>query len=384
MIAIRTLAAVLVAGLVPAVAIAWPADPVTGWPPRHPAGTGTGTIATSAFRLSDRKHYGQPANGSGYSEILTTGRAREAWIFGGTNPGGPSSPVAGQWNGSAFVATPLPPGLGGFITDAVAVSADDIWAASQYGQYVVHWNGHRWSVVRRWTTGQITGLTALSARNVWVFGATEGGTQGAGTWHFNGTTWTRYTGAASTIYRASAMSSADIWAIFATPVAQSVRWYHQGRWQSVPAGRALAKVQLHDILALSDRDVWVLGAQTSRPGVSSMVLARWNGRAWWRVPISLHAWPGQLAPGIHGGVLVTATPGGAMAAGLILTVSPRGVQTVTRIQSAQGSGVSDAALIPGARGIWAIGGILTAQGSDAALWTGQLPRTRRSATDDDE
>jgi hypothetical protein len=381
MIAIRTVAGALVVGLLPAVAVASSAGQAAGQPSRHPAGTGA--VVTSAFRVSAREHYGQAANGSGYSVILTTGSPRHAWVLGGTNPGGPSSPVAGQWNGSKFVASRLPHGLTGFITDACAVSPDDVWAASQYGRYVLHWNGHLWSVARSWPSGQITGLIALSADDVWVFGAPASGGQGTGTWHFDGVSWTRYTGPSGTIYRASAVTSRDIWAISDARMAQAIMWYHQGRWHTVPAGRALAGVQLHDILAVSDSDVWVLGAVSSKSGQISLALARWDGRTWLRVPVRLHAWPGRLARGPHGGVLVTAVPAGAIASGLILAVSPNGAQTTMRIQAAQGSGVSDAALIPGTRDIWASGGILTLRGSDAAIWSGQLARTRRPPTDDD-
>ena len=179
------------------------------------------TISGSSPRVVVSRHYGPPANASGYSVILLTG-AKTAWAFGGTNPGGPSRPVAGHWNGSTMTPSKLPAGLAGFISDASAPSARDIWATSQYGGYVLHWNGRRWHVARRWRYGEITGLTAISVRNVWTFGTTASGARGTGTWHFDGTSWQPVSGPARRIYRASAVSGHDIWAITASPGSVSV------------------------------------------------------------------------------------------------------------------------------------------------------------------
>ena len=66
----------------------------------------------------------------------------------------------------------------------------DIWAVSYAGGYVVHWNGAGWRVAKCWRQhGVLSGVTALSPADVWVFGTTAGGFRGLGTWHFNGRTW---------------------------------------------------------------------------------------------------------------------------------------------------------------------------------------------------
>ena len=131
-------------------------------------------VSAATFRVAATRHYGQPGNASGYSVIVATGR-REMWAFGGTNPGGQSAPVAVRLNGRAMTPSQLPAGLSGFISDASAPSDRDIWAASEYGRYVVHWNGRRWRVAKRWGHGLITGLAAVSAHDVWVFGLAAAG-----------------------------------------------------------------------------------------------------------------------------------------------------------------------------------------------------------------
>ena len=388
MLRIRSTAAM--AGLVPAIALG--VGVISGPGAARPAGLShsvtarpvdarpTARISRTVSEVAVIRHYGQPTNASGYSAIVVTG-ARQAWAFGGTNPGGPSLPVAERWNGTTATPATLPAGLRGFISDASAPSARDIWAASQYGGYVLHWNGRHWQVARRWGGGQITGLAAISSTDVWTFGTTATGSRESGTWHFNGTSWHSVSGLARSIYRASAVSRRDIWAIAASPGADSILRYNGGTWRLLRTGRALTGVQPHDILAISWRDVWVVGNQVDRSGVR-LVLAHWNGAHWTRLVSSEHAWAGRLSPGPRGTVLVTATPANASATGLILEASAHGWQVAISIQSGLGSGVSDVATIRGTRWFWATGGILTRLGGDAAIWTGPLARAAHHADDD--
>jgi hypothetical protein len=385
MLRIRSTAAV--AGLVPVMALGGATGPAMA---RQAA---TGTIATphharstvqasvSPYRILASSHFGQPWNASGYSAIVVTGR-RQAWAFGGTNPGGPSRPVAEHWTGAVMTRAALPPGLAGFISDASAPSATDIWADSEYGGYVLHWNGTRWYLAKRWY-GTITGLTAVSADNVWIFGASADG-NGTGTWHFNGRSWRRVAGAAGRIYRASATSRRDIWAITTGTKDDAVLRYDGKRWRPVRTGHVLAGVAASDILATSRRDVWVLGNEVSK-GSIRLVLAHWNGTRWRRITARVAAFAGRLSPGMHGTVLVTATPAQASAAGLVLQVNAAGQQRVTAIRSGLGSGVSAVALLRGTRLVLASGGVLTRLGGDAVIWEGRLtrPAHHRIADDDD-
>jgi hypothetical protein len=374
MLRIRSTAAM--AGLLPVLALAGPAGPAIARP-AAPAGEAAAahvrpaaSVSRSAFRVAVSRHYGEPGNASGYSVVVVTGR-REAWAFGGTNPGGPSTPVAERWNGRTMTPSALPAGLTGFITDASAPSATDIWAASEYGGYVLHLDGTRWRVAMRWPGETITGLTAVSADDVWVFGTTASGARQTGTWHFNGRSWRRVAGAAASIYRASAASRRDVWAIAATPRADSILRYRGRTWRPMPTGRVLAGVTLHDVLAISDRNVWVVGDETSA-GTVRLVLAHWNGTRWRTVGTRVRAWAGRLAPGPHGSVLITATPADAAASGLILQAGANGWRRAITIQSGLGSGVSDVALLRRTRSLLASGGILTRLGGDAVLWS--VPR----------
>ena len=329
--------------------------------------------STAVLRVAVTRHYGRLANASGFSVLVMTG-ARRAWAFGGTNPGGPSTPVAARWNGSTLTPSALPPGLTGFISDATATARNDVWAASQYGHYVLRWDGQRWSVAGQWRQGEITGLAAISPDDVWIFGTTVLGSRVMGTWHFDGTSWQLVPGPARAIYRASAISGGDIWAISASATGDSLLRYNGRRWRTTETGRALAGVLPRDILAMSNDDVWVVGDRVSRDGTPHLVLAHWNGVAWSRLAGGLRAWAGRLAPGPGCNVLVTATPASGATTGLILHASPQGWGAGIVGQSGLGSGVSDVALAPGAESLWATGGVLTRLGGNAAIWSGPLAR----------
>jgi hypothetical protein len=330
------------------------------------------TTTGATFELTAGRHYGQPANASGYSVIVRTGPA-SAWLLGGSNPGGPSTPVAAQWNGTQLTTAALPSGLTSFVSDASATSMNDVWAVSQYGRYLLHYDGVQWRVVKRWQAGQITGLTAIAPADVWIFGTTADGTSDIGTWHWDGYNWQRQYGLAGSIVRASATSDSDIWAIAASSASYSILYYDGTSWQPVPTGSDLDGVQPRDILATSPSDVWVLGTQADTADGPRLVLLHWNGTGWTSLVTQISAWAGRLAAGANGGVLVTATPADASAAGLILQVAaPDGWPVVTAESWLANGSVSDALLAGGTQSVWASGAILTRLGGEAVIWTGQL------------
>jgi hypothetical protein len=139
----------------------------------------------------------------------------------------------------------------------------------------------------------------------------------------------------------------------------------------VRTGRVLAGVTLHDVLAVSADSVWVVGDEVSA-GSSRIVLAHWNGARWHRIPTQVRAWPGRLARGPHGSVLITATPAAGAAAGLILQASVTGWRPPIMIRSRLGSGVADVALLRRARSLLASGGTLTPSGGNAVIWAVRL------------
>ena len=328
-----------------------------------------------AWQMATTVHYGPADNASGYSAVIAPGKD-DAWVFGGTNPGGTSSPAAEHWDGRRWHAWRLPAGLSGFIVGAAASSPGDVWAVG--GDYALHWNGSRWAVAKTWSqAGQATSVVAVSPRDVWVFGSSSfSGEASLGAWHYDGRAWTRAAGIADAIYRASAVSPRDIWAITVSPRGGSVLHYDGRTWARDTAGSALANTQLDDILAVSARSVWVSGVTPANAPDGRLVLARWNGRSWKRfvAPWTVRQ-PERFAADGAGGIWIPAVTGGVSPATWILHLSRHGGWTRTRIAAGPrtGVGVGDLALIPRTTTLWGTGGLLTTLGGNAAIWEHGIP-----------
>jgi hypothetical protein len=333
------------------------------------AGTPAPGAGGTGWRIVVTRHYDGPDAASGYSAMVAPGR-RDAWAFGGSNPGGNGLPVALRWTGQRWRSSPLPAGLSGFIGDASAPSGADIWTVSYSGGYVLHWNGTRWLVAKRWQRHSVlTGVTAVGPADVWVFGTTTAGGRGMGTWHFDGRSWARVGGLAKDIYRASAVSRRDIWAVAATSRGGSVLHYDGRAWRRVDASRALARVSLDDVLAVSRHDIWVVGNLTTRRGEGRLLVAHFDGHRWTRTLTARRADTGRLAPDGSGGVWITADSSGPSADALIGHLSRRGQLAWTALGHGLGSGVSDIAVGRGTSRVWLSGGFLTRTGGDAAIWS---------------
>ena len=114
----------------------------------------------SGWQIAAKAHYGASANASGYSAVVVLAK-NDAWAFGGTNPGGPSTPTAVRWNGARWQPSSLPAGLNGFIVAAAASSASNVWAVGD--GYVLRWNGVRWGVAKTWNNNpEITSVAVIS------------------------------------------------------------------------------------------------------------------------------------------------------------------------------------------------------------------------------
>jgi hypothetical protein len=334
-------------------------------------------LAAQTWVLTLARHFGLPANAAGFSTILAAGG--HLWAFGGTNPGGASSPVAEQLIGKRWTAAILPAGLSDFISDASAPAADDIWAIGSYGRYALHWDGTRWQVEHRWRgSGALSDVVATSPRSAWVFGTAFDGIHGSGTWRFDGASWRRVRGLASDISHASAVSARDIWAISARPKADAIVRFDGRRWRWMRGSSAISGIRWRDILAKSARDVWLLG-DTAK---GRLVFAHWDGARWHRFTTSLAALAGQLAATSDGRVLATATSSAQRPTGLIIVITSKGRLSSSAITSRLGCGVSDA-VVARTGAVWASGGTLTKLGGDAAIWIRPAPAARAGRESDE-
>lgn len=308
-------------------------------------------------------HYGASADVCGFTAVIAPGR-HGAWAFGGINLSITGSPVAERWTGGRWRASPLPRGLGSTINAASAVSASNIWAVTFYGGDILHWNGRRWSLAKHLSgSGELTGIAAVSARDVWVFGA-SGAIRGLGTWHFNGRTWKKITGNGGLISAARALSATSIWAIGGTPLQSAILHYNGTRWRQLRA-RPLAGIAATSVLPMSPTNVWV-SAATGSSHITSWLI-HFNGRQWTRIKVP---WPvaglGHLIPDGQGGLWAAAESNSGSSLDLHLSRSGRWSRIAA--PAGAGFGIEAQALIPGTTSVWGVGATQGTMGTNAVIW----------------
>jgi hypothetical protein len=265
---------------------------------------------STGWRQVFSHHYGAAANFSAYRSMVALG-AKNAWALGGTNIANTGTPVIAHWNGATWGAVTLPSGLTSSFIAASAPAANDIWAVTFEGGWILHYNGSKWAVAKHVSgAGEFTGITALSARNVWVFGA-SGFEGGLGTWHFDGTTWKKWTsGQAVGLGVGRAVSANDIWAIGGTQAPFSAIERFNGKTWSLASTKGIPAGQwgFSDLRVVSD--IWVTA---DRSGNNSEVpfLLHYNGTSWtalalpWAVGSGQDLSIGTIASDGHGGLWFT-------------------------------------------------------------------------------
>jgi hypothetical protein len=246
---------------------------------------------------------------------------------------------------------------------ASASAPGNVWAVTYQGA-VLHFNGSKWAVKQFKSTGdlprELTGVTALSATNVWVFGG-PGATGGLGTWHYNGKTWTPWkAGHAAGLERASAVSPSSIWAIGSATAPYDTIDHFTGKTWGLVSAKALQGLQFRGIVALSDRNVWI----TASTATNVPCLLHYNGTRWTRIAAPKNVVLTELVPDGHGGLWLI---GGGIGTNKTYIVH-RSAGGAWGVSAAPGF-VERLAAIPGASGLWASGAVRpSATGSSAVIW----------------
>ncbi len=216
-----------------------------------------------------------------------------------------------HWNGVSWspVASPNVSLQGYNTLSAVAVrTADDAWAvgsfsapdAFSFNALIEHWNGHRWSLAKSPSPGNLTSVSAVSASNAWAVGS---GPNGSLIVHWNGHQWSTVPSPTSSQWTSSALSGVsavsakDVWAVgtFDTDTSQDgqtliIHW-DGSTWSQVPSpSPSLEGSQLTSLSFASAGRGWAVGdycsISSSECAVNTwntLILA-WNGQSWSQVP----------------------------------------------------------------------------------------------------
>jgi hypothetical protein len=326
--------------------------------------------ASSPFwRVALTRHYGPASDFSSFTTAVLSG-AHDAWVLGlnvAPSLGTAGTPVAEHWNGKKWLASSLPRGVTGTPVAASAVSSKSIWAVTDIGGYIVHWNGIRWSLAKQLHgTLVLFGVAAVNDRDVWVFGETD--SSAYDDWHYNGRTWTAVTGVGARLEQVSALSASDIWGVAycSNPGSELVR-YNGRSWLDVTP-KSLAGLIFGPIWAQSATSVWI--AAGTHTGTTFLV--HYSDGRWIK---EKPPWPAvgleDLVPDGGGGFWLSATV--ATKASVTYWLwhrSAKGRWT----RAAIGFQVLDFAVVPETGSVLVPGSVLTAVGSNGVLWVhGSLP-----------
>ncbi|HTX84965.1 MAG TPA: hypothetical protein VME44_22495 [Streptosporangiaceae bacterium] len=317
-----------------------------------------------SWRLAFKHHYSGGGN-SLYFAVAAVSR-RAAFAVGSANFAGPIGgvPVSARWHDGHWTALTMPSGLTGILGAVSADSSKDAWTVSQLSGLVLHWHNGRWTVARRFSESgglaqELTGVTAFSPTNVWVFGG-SGAYPGVGTWHLHGHVWTKVTGLGGNISFASALSARDMWAVGGINVGQdSIMHYVHGKWHHVTSP-ALDGLQFNQILALTSNNVWTVASKGGAP--STMRLLQLHNGRWIRHALPKNYDPIDMVADGHGGLWLTAEH-----------TTKGGIQFLHRSASGRWSVIHDPgaeylALIPGTSSLWGAGSTTYKAGFEAAIY----------------
>ena len=235
----------------------------------------------------------------------------DAWAVGGyAGSHGNGGGLIEHWNGSSW-SHRLVPGIEG-LNGVAVLSRTDAWAVGSTfpagpgidRALILHWNGRTWKPVPVPDTGHtkgsaLTGVSAVSPRDVWAVGEYQVGRQGVLDLieHWNGRSWSRFRGprspgaAVGGLDSVTAVRHGLVWAtggqeFNAVVGAALIRW--NGRnWRRVrlPRPDHALSFGFGQVTVISLHDAWAVGGLSRRHVISAPLAMRWNGRTWQRTPM---------------------------------------------------------------------------------------------------
>lgn len=328
----------------------------------------TAQAATSTgWRVVFRQHVGKATV---YNDLLRVAAPSKtsAWAVGGSDLSGSTAgaPLAEHWNGTKWQVSALPGGLAGTLDAVSAPAGNDVWAVSGLTGYVLHWNGTTWAVAKKWKEPtslprELSGVTAFSAANVWVFGG-PGANPGLGTWHFTGGKWAKVTGLAGAITNASALSPTNIWALSSASSPGDIVIHFNGTSWTHIASPALSGLNFQGILALGAKNIWATGTL----GQAAKLL-HFNGTTWQRITVPWKVYFSSLAPDGAGGLWLSAQSRSSNQTWAVHR-SAAGAWTRQQLPPAAAGGLVAITRIPGTTSMWGAGLITGTSGADATIW----------------
>lgn len=266
---------------------------------RPTSGLASLACTASGWRLSPSLSPGTTSNG--FSSIAATGGV--VWAVGSMqqSTGGPR-PLAEMFNGTSWTDTAVPTLMGlGELYGVSALGADDVWAvgmqagASSGETLIVHWDGTQWSPVKSPNPSGapmsiLTSAAAVTQSDVWTVGYyyNSSGNQAQLIEHWDGSAWTIISGAplnttTSNLDGIAVISGTDIWVVGSYDYGALTEHWDGSNWSQVDILNTIGDSGSLSGVATSAGSVWAAGNYYTSSGTATLVL-RWNGSVWSEVP----------------------------------------------------------------------------------------------------
>ena len=297
-----------------------------------------------------------------------------------TSKSGVAQTMIEHWNGMKWSLVPSPNvGMGdNDLYGVVAISVKNVWAVGQSNgnTLIEHWNGSQWSVVTSPNMGQLTAITAISATNIWAVG----GLSQPLVEHWNGIKWSMVhspnpgtTAGENVLDSVTAVAANNVWAVgyytsSSNPYQTLVEHWNGIQWSVIASPNAsnTPNYQTHDLLtsvqAVSANDIWAVGSSFTLDSVGKTLVEHWNGKTW-SIIVSPNT-SGTLS-GLSGVAVVSST--NAWAVGYSFTGNGTGPTVIEHWNGTKWSivpspspsagfhSLSSVTRVPGTRSVWAVG-----------------------------
>ena len=232
--------------------------------------------------------------------------ASNIWTVGYyINSGGNAQTLIEHWNGTNWQVVSSPNvGTYNYLYGVAAVSSTNIWAVgysqNSSGRYTLieHWNGTNWQVVSSPNAGtgssQLTGVVAVSPTDIWAVGYSANGNNAYRQTlieQWNGTSWQIVSSPnPGTVYNVlsgvTALSASNLWAVgYSTNnngIAQTlIEQWNGTSWQVVPSPNSgTYGNELNGVAAVSPTDIWTVGIYRTGKSITQTLIEQWNGTSW--------------------------------------------------------------------------------------------------------
>jgi hypothetical protein len=180
------------------------------------------------------------------------------------------------------------------LSGVAAISARDVWAVGATGEnsLIEHWDGTSWRVVDSPGNGAVlSGVSGASSKDVWAVGSLNDGGDSF-IEHWNGASWevtsgprlvdTGITGGVNALSDVAVISARNAWAVGENGPETLVEHWDGARWTIVASPNGQYVSSLLSVVARSPRDIWAVGESEQYNGgnANQALVEHWDGSRW--------------------------------------------------------------------------------------------------------